>query len=384
MITWKSLIGTRSFDEERARIFEELKKSGSKITNLNPGGVFRTLLELSSQGVADLHELLEKVVPQGYVRYATGAWLDLQAAELGLRRRQATRTRGEVKFSRSPESAAGGLKIPQGTICRTRPGPDGEDFRFFVSKETLIPDGEASAAVPVEAERPGSAYNLGAGYLDILVSHVDGIVGIANEEDWIVSEGSDEEDDETLRRRCVLRWHELSQGATKYAYLSWALSVEGVRSAEILDRHPRGQGTVDVVIVGENGAPTQALLEKVDAVVQARRPICSDVLVRAPEMVSVDIDMKVILHPDLGDAEQTRGIVERSVNALFVKDSGSSVKPLEIGEDLPLARLAHAAMSAPNVVNVKVVSPDADIVVQPARLLERGTIRITTERAEAI
>lgn len=385
MITWKGLLGTRNFDEEREKVFNNLRESGSKITNLNPGGVFRTLLELSSQGVAELHELLEKVAPQGFVQYAAGGWLDVQAQEIGLRRRQALKTRGRVLFTRASDRTTGALKIPKGTICRTQNGPDGEDFRFFVSEDGRIPDMEESAFVAVEAERAGSAYNLGPGYLNILVSHVDGVVKISNDGNWITSEGADMEDDETLRRRCVLRWHELSQGATKLAYLSWALSVEGVRSAEVLDQHPRGQGTVDVLIVGENGRPTDALIQKVDQVVQARRPLCADVRVRAPQIRPVAIHLKVVLHPLFGDLEQSKALAERSVNALFVQDGALPfIKPLAIGEDLPRARLIHTAMTLPHVVNIEALSPAEDVVVQASELLERGSVQISVVRAEAL
>lgn len=62
--------------------------------------------------------------------------------------------------------------------------------------------------------------------------------------------------------RYRLQWA-ANNGCTKYAYKAWALSVPGVSSVEILDQHPRGQGTVDVVVRGSAVLPTEALLERV-------------------------------------------------------------------------------------------------------------------------
>lgn len=104
---------------------------------------------------------------------------------------------------------------------------------------------------------------------------------MSNPADWLVSEGADEETDASLQRRYALQW-QANNGCTKFAYMAWALSVPGVASVSILDRHPRGQGTVDIVVRGADVLPTEALLQKVREAVAPNVPINDDWLVKGP------------------------------------------------------------------------------------------------------
>ena len=51
---WKALVGFKPFEEIVTDALNSLRSSGSRITNLNKGGVFRTLVELAAHGTYDL------------------------------------------------------------------------------------------------------------------------------------------------------------------------------------------------------------------------------------------------------------------------------------------------------------------------------------------
>ncbi|MGI6542978.1 MAG: baseplate J/gp47 family protein [Limnochordia bacterium] len=375
---WKALIRFKSFETLVSDALAALRAKGSRITDLNKGGVFRTLIELASQGVADIYKLILSVAPQGFVVYARGRWLDLHCEGMGITRFPATRTRGIVVFGRS--KPGGNVVIRAGSIVKTGVGTSGREMRYFVEEETVLPEGALEVAVPVRAEFEGASFNVGPGYIDRLVTHIAGIETVYNPEGWIVEEGADEEDDESLRQRYLGRWDELATGATRAGYAAWARSVPGVVDVAVDDRFPRGQGTVDVIITGPAGAPSQELIDEVQAYLEARKPITDNVLVRGPETVTVDFDVALHLPRYQGEATTARDQALRVIQALFVQDDELDVPVLGIGESLYQARLIGLLMQIEHVQNVVIVSPAHDVILAPGELASLGTVNVTVER----
>lgn len=375
---WKSLLRLKSRDEIVSDALAELKARGSKVTDLNAGGVFRTLIELSAQGVADLYGLLEQVVPQGFVEYATGRWLDLHAQGLGLSRHPARRARGWCVFGRFQNGP--NVIIPSGTIVQTDISPTGRVLRYFTEEPAVLAEGQLEVRAVVRAEFEGAAYNATPGYIRRLVTHVAGIDYVQNPEGWLIEEGTDAESDESLRQRLRSRWHEIATGATAAGYAAWARSVAGVLDVWVDDRFPRGPGTVDVVISSASGAPSPELIASVQAFLETKKPICDNVLVRGPDTVPVEIRLIVQVHPERGDLATIQGEVERRLQALFARNPQTGIEPLRIGEALVRARLVSIAMAIEHVVNVIVQAPAQDVLLSPSQLAVAGLIQVTVER----
>jgi len=383
-MNWRELIGIKSFSEliDDARL--KLAAGDSKITNWTVGGVFRTLIEVCCWGLAQLYSLLLTVIPMGFLEYATGKWLDLKAADVDVTRRIAVKTQGRVLFSRSGETDDLNMVvvISAGSIVKTNILDDGKELRYFVTQEMILASGETSIAVPVEAEFAGSAYNVGDGYIRVLVTHIPGIDAVTNSADWLTLEGADEESDISLRRRYQLRWHELSTGSTAKAYESWAYTIPGVIDVSVDDEHPRGDGTVDVIIASTTGAPTEALKNSVKAYIDTKRPECSDVRVLAPDLKTIDLDITMILFPDRGESEVVKTAVESVIQKFFFyHDDGDDIEAQKIGDDYLNARLIRYLMAIQHVFNVRINSPAADVVVARSELATVGTININIERA---
>lgn len=345
--------------------------------NLNKG-VVRGLIELFAWGQWQVYTLLDRVLGQAVPQTASGGWLDVHADSVDLQRRPATKAQGLVLFLRSTTSN-GNVKIPAGRIVRTKPDGKGEVFRYVTTADAVLLAGAENVAVPVVSEEYGAAANAGTGQICELATPVPGVSGVTNTPDWLTSEGANEETDAQLAERYRLRWMS-NNGCTKYAYMAWALSVPGVSSVSILDRHPRGQGTVDVVVRGSAVLPTEALLEEVRAAVAPNTPVNDDWQVRSPDPVPVSISGTLEIVS--GDPVRIQAAAEARILALFADVSEfADVVPLQIGEDLTLDRLTHTVMAVPGVKRVLWNAPAADLNVNRAGLAVLAKLTLETRTA---
>jgi len=345
--------------------------------NLNKG-VVRGLVELWCWGLHQLYLFLAFVLTQAFPSSATGAWLDLWCKQVDITRRAATKARGVVYFTRAGTS--GNVRIPAGRILRTPPDAAGQVYRFVTTEDAVLPAGQTEIVVPVEAEEYGAAANVTVGQIVDLVTPVQGVDAVTNRAAWLVSEGADREDDESLRGRYALAWL-ARNGLTRHAYQAWALEVPGVTSASVLDQHPRGQGTVDVVITGAAGLPTQDLLDAVSARIAEDQPQNDDVLVKGPVEVGVAIDAQLELVS--GDAVAIQAQAVARLQALFLPAAVAGVEPLAIGEDLTRDRMVALLMAIPGVKRIIWTSPAADVDVPADGLAVLESLTITTSWAEA-
>jgi uncharacterized phage protein gp47/JayE len=381
---------SKTLDQVRAELYARLSETHTayaaagwlpRALNLNKG-VLRGLIELWAWGLYALYQFLFAILKQGFPESATGAWLDLHSAQVGVARRSTTKASGTVIFSRSGTS--GNVPIPAGRIVRTLPDGAGTVYRYVTDADAVLPAGQTSVAVPVTAEEYGAASNVVVGSITELSTVVQGIESVTNTSDWLTSEGADAETDAPLRERYFLRWME-ANGCTKYAYRSWALRVPGVIAVAILDQHPRGQGTVDVVVKGAAGLPTQALLDAVAAEIAPEAPINDDWLVKAPVPVSVAVVAHLELVPDTGDAAAVTAAAEARLRALFTDPTAvEHVSPLQIGEDLPLTRLTGTVMYVSGIKSVVWTSPPGDIVVPGDGLAVLASLALTSSYAGEI
>lgn len=206
-----------------------------------------------------LYQLLEALLTQAVPLLSGGDWLDLHCDQVGLQRKTATKAKGYVRFYRSeqtPESQ--NVPIPSGRIVRTLPDGKGEVYRYVTLADAVVQAGQAYADVLVESEEYGAETNAGAGQICELVTPVSGIDRVDNAADWLTDEAASDESDEQLRVRYMYAW--LSRaGVTSAAYQAAALSVKGCIEAAVADQHPRGEGTIDVIVRGSAGASHRQL-----------------------------------------------------------------------------------------------------------------------------
>ncbi len=360
---------SRDISELRSRLFGHVEEVQDEYSakgwlparlNLNKG-IVRGLLELFSWGQWQLYNFLALVHRQAVPLTADGEWLDLHASQVAEARKPATKARGNVKFLRGASN--GNIVIPKGRIVRTLPDGAGMVYRYATLADAVLPAEAGSVLVEAESEEYGAAANASAGQICELVTPVAGIAGVTNDADWLTSEGANEETDAQLRERYALAWA-ANNGCTKYAYQSWALSVPGVTSVSILDRHPRGEGTVDIVVRGSDILPTGALLEKVRAAIAPNVPINDDWLVKAP--VPVPVVINGLVEYASGNGSAILAEAESRIRALFAETSPlADVAAIQIGQDLTLDLLTHTIMAISGVKRVLWNSPEEAVAHVP-------------------
>lgn len=350
--------------------------------NLNKG-VARGLIEMFAWGQFQLYALMQQVLGQSVPQQATGDWLDVHADGVDLARRPATRAAGNVLFVRGIGAGTNGnIPIPAGRIVRTQPDGKGDVYRYVTTADAVLLAGNESVSVSVQAEEYGTAANAGVGQICELATPVPGVVSVTNAIDWLASEGANEETDAQLAERYRLRWMG-NNGCTKYAYMGWALSVPGVTSVSILDRHPRGQGTVDVVVRGSAVLPTEALLARVREAIAPNTPINDDWQVRSPDPVPVAVAGTLELVS--GDPARILVTADARIRALFADISEyADVFSLQIGEDLTIDRLTHTVMALPGVKRVLWTLPTIDLNVNRAGLAVLESLALHTRTAEEL
>lgn len=351
---------SKTLDEVRSGLFARVEEVQDEYQakgwlparmNLNKG-VIRGLLELVAWMFFQLYQLLEALLTQAVPLLSGGDWLDLHCDQVGIQRKAATKAKGYVRFYRSeqtPESQ--NIPIPSGRIVRTLPDGKGEVYRYVTLADAVVQAGEVYADVLVESEAYGAETNAGAGQICELVTPVSGIDRVGNTADWLTDEAASDESDEQLRIRYMYAW--LSRaGVTSAAYQSAALSVKGCIEAAVADQHPRGEGTIDVIVRGSAGIPTENLLSAVEEAVNTEIVINHDLLVKGPTPVEVAVQLELELYS--GDEAALKLSAEGFVRAMFSRDAsqtGGHV-PFGIGHDVIRDRLAAGIITLTGVKRI--------------------------------
>jgi len=379
----EDIIPIRTLSELMDSAKAKLQDLKFKITNLRPGGVFYTLLEIPSQGLADLYKLLKSVVPQIYLNTSTGIWLEANAADRGVYRKEAQKTQGKVIMGRY--STGENVVVTEGKIVATEVNIKGERLKYMVTAKTVMESNALEVEVPVEAEFAGAEYNVGADMITEMVTNIDGVDYIRNEDDWITREGADTESDESLRQRAQAKWNELAQGGIDNSYKSWAQSIPGVVVVQVDSQHPRGQGTVDVIITGTGGIPSDDLIAQVQERLDQKKSLVADVLVIKPEPVQVDFDVVLYLNPDYGEEDAVKAEAEQIIDIMF--QYGDTDHP-EISKVSPeygliIDQVRHNLLNIDHVVKAPINSPIEDITVSKRQLLVKGNVNVSVQRVVA-
>lgn len=351
---------------------QELADEGFSITNFHSGGVFYTLMLILLRIQIELLELGRTILNQMFVSHATGVWLDLKMADYFKRRKQPQKTQGTVTVSRVQKDGEA-VKIPKGHIFKTTKDINGDELRFIAMEEATLPKGELSVEVLVEAETEGSRYNVPAEQITRTLTYL-GEVTITNKTGWVTREGSNTEDDESARERTLRSWSELALVPLRDTYINVCSAIAGVLYVTVKDQHPRGQGTVDIIITSEAGAATEELLEKCRATCEEIREPDTDILVKSAEIITQDVAVTVTVSSSLNQDGLTERVTAAVNDLLKLRNRSAAL------HELTHADIIHKIKSDISMVrNVTVTTPATDVFLDSEKVIMAGKITVTVK-----
>lgn len=283
-------------DEEMEKVQGELEDGGFPITNFKKGGIFYHLCRMLVAIYIELKELARAIANSCFIKHAEGDWLKIKAADYSKQQKGAKAAKGYVTIYRNEYNNA--LQVTKGHCFKTEPDAGGKELKFYCCENTVIDAGEPVGRVLVEAETPGTFYNIAPGRITISMIHLDGMDYVTNEEGWLFEEGAEEEDLEDLRDRCMGSWAELATRTIEEKLRNAAKSVPGVLDARIDAQHPRGQGTVDVIVTGAAGEASPELIRRVGEAIEPLKGNYEDYLVKSSEVVRQAFELVVYLAED--------------------------------------------------------------------------------------
>lgn len=357
---------------EANEIKEELEEAGMSPIYWEDGGLFKTLIMIFLLIKEELLYLLRHILKNSYLATAEGVWLDLKAQDYSRTRKKPLRTVGKVTLKRNRLN--GTIKIPVGYIFKTEMDSSGKEYRFIVEKEQFIQDYESTCDIEVVAEETGEEYNLPENKIVKSVQHIEEITEITNLKNWIIREGSSEEDDEQFRERVQNWWDELAQLPTGAKYRAIAMNVPGVMNCFVDDLHPRGQGTIDIILIGPSGVPSQELIDDVTKEIKKVQGPYDDIQYLKPSTQKVDIAVQVTIAP-FREEQTIKAAVEKAIEDLLKTEKGKILTHIYIAE------IVKRLMSVDGVNNIVVTSPSTDISTTNKTILQLGTKTVTVKRA---
>lgn len=360
-------------EELKDATVEELKDEGFVITNFHSGGVFYTLLMIVLRLKIEFTELLRAVLNKMFLTHTSGAWADLKAADYGKKRKKAKKTRGLVTLTRTDDQGEA-VKIEKGHVFKTIKDLNGEELRFFTLEASVLQKGARTVDVLVEAETEGSRYNVPQGQITRSLTFLNGVETIANGADWIVQEGSDTEDDAGLINRCLRSWSELAARAIEDTFVNAAEGVAGVLFAQADCDHPRGQGTVDVIVTGAAGEATEGLLAEVRQAVDKIAGPYDNVLVKSSVTIAQDFDVTVTTGDGLTD-DEVNDKVEAILAELLAVRKGRKLYELTRSDANLAIRSGYSGAT-----NAEITMPAQDVKLGKDKVITLGAVSVTVRR----
>lgn len=250
------------------------------------------LLAVSNELARIYSQEIDPLLLRAFAVEAEGEDLDRIGADIDLGRKEATCAEVAVTITGDPGRYSDILVAADAILFKT------DDFQIGES-------GTAEArAVCLTA---GSIGNVQPGTIRDIKANGVPLISVKNIE--AAAEGYDEEDDGLYRQRILAKKQNVVTGGNREQYRQWAISVEGVDKAKVIDLYD-GPGTVGVFLVAEGNKPASPdLIGKVSGYIEGVRPCGAGVLVASAEAVQISVSAEVVLY----------GTDTENVQAEFIK-----------------------------------------------------------------
>ncbi|NRD73266.1 baseplate J/gp47 family protein [Shewanella sp. VB17] len=207
--------------------------------------------------------LAKHVLPAMFTATATELYLELKAWDVGLERKSAVKTQGNISFTKTDINAE--VVIKAGTKVLSD-NSLGAVYTLLVLADTIIPASTKTATILCEAISAGAGHNLASGYYHVLPTQNDGIASVSNVGDWITRAGADSESDEQLALRIRDQFASVGNYHIDAVYRGAIATFAGISSDLLYFEHnaPRGPGTANCHVMMDVGETPQAMIDDIN------------------------------------------------------------------------------------------------------------------------
>jgi len=310
----------------------EVTAQGSKLANTSAYSPFwRVITALVTKPVLWILTFVsDTVLPNFFVKTATGTWLDMLAWAVNVERKAPTKAIGTLLFSRA--TTVGSFEIPLGTRVQS-PAINGNVYELVTTALASFAEGQSQVMVPAMATQAGSGFNLAPGYYAVLPVPVPGVVQVVNLDGWLASPGSDAELDEDLRLRTRNQFSAVNQWHTDAVYRALIAAFPGVSANGVYFEHgaPRGPGSANAYVLFQADVPADSYLVQINTRImdEGNHGHGDDLLVMVMPETFHSVELKV--WPKSNQTEQ--GLADLKANiawfvrAAFRESTGSDYAP---------------------------------------------------------
>lgn len=267
------------------------------ITTTSRGSVARALCGSFARSLADMYDVLDDAVSNGFLTTASGFYLDLLGETFGLTRRLATagRTLREdrnIRFFVRSGTLARRLRhptnlnlgrIPAGTTIT------GGDLSYVVDEDYDFPASATETFVGAQSTGRGAAQKATAGRL---VSHSLGVADVFVENVRDIETASDPETDREFRFR-ISQYVTSSAGANEAAVRLAVLSAPGVADM-IRQPHHAGAGSFRVIVIPTTNRVPVESLARIRSAIQGTAAFGVFFEVEEPRYIPVSVSVRTV------------------------------------------------------------------------------------------
>ncbi len=240
---------------------------------------------------------LEQLYNASFADTSWGEYLTMIAEQYGVIRKSATNAIVILKIKGTK-----GATVPEGSLFSTADG-----FKFATDEAATIGD-DGYITVKATAVEAGAVGNVDAETVINIPISIQGVNSVTNEE--AAYDGFDEETDDDLRSRYLLKVRTPATSGNKYHYMQWALAVDGVGQVKVVPLW-NGPGTVKVIIIdSDSKTASEELIQATADYIETQRPIGATVTVVSPAPFAIDISCNI-------DGSVGAERVTEDVNAFF-------------------------------------------------------------------
>lgn len=314
--------------------------------------------------------LVLHVLPQAFVKTATGVMLELHAWAVNIERKQSVKAKGQIRFARV--DASGEFVLPAGTVVSS-PRINGVVYRVLTVNDATFAVNQEQLDIDVQAQETGEGYNLAEGLYS--ECDVQEIASVENFADWLTVPGADRETDEDLRSRIRNQYSAINQWHTDAVYTSIIAAFDGVSTDNIyFERNaPRGPGTANAFVMLETGNPSDAFIADIQRTItdEGNHGHGDDLRVMAMPEAFYNVTCACWLDPSLGESQRTETLagIETFIRGAFRQNTQAGVtrvRPWSLFSFSKLGQEIHAQF--PAVLNLDFVQSHIESGMQIPRL----------------